>query len=654
MRLDLQRVKSERQPVVIRAPLRRRQLVVITVIILTTLIAAGYFWHRQRQAATLSSSDTVILADFTNLTSDPVFGPALKAALEIEFGQTPFLNVLSAEKVRGTLKLMGRPEDAKLTPQLARDVCGRTNSRAVLEGSISDSGNQYRLEVKAIDCKTGMTLADSVSEAGERSQIVSKLGEVGNDIRKTLGEPLGSLQRFNKPMEEAATPSVEALQAYAAGAAIFGKPEAVSHLKRAVELDPNFALAYRLISACYNNLMQYPLELENATKAYPLRKRASRRDQLEIEANYYSVTGEWEKAISTWEQIARDFPRWGKPRHLLGYGLRLVGQYGPGAVAEQDALRLMPENMSPYIGLALNYFALNRLDDAKLALEQAKARTPDSWNLRWGLYRLAFLQDDKNGMREQAQWAMNKPDVEDLILREQSETEAYYGRLRKSHEISQQAVEMAIRAGEPPRAAQWKANEALRATVVGEPRALELARRVLQLNPGHEATYVAALAFANLGDAARAQELSQQLNQQFPLDTLVQESELPTIKAVIELRQGSPTRAIETLRRATQYDLRYADHFALQSVYVRGEAYLRARQAPEAAAEFQKVLAHHGLVGNAITGALAHLQLARAQAMMGDKAAARKSYQDFLTLWKDADPDIPIYQQAKAEYARLR
>ena len=654
MRVDLGKVNHQAAVLVPEPQSRLWKFLAAAAVVFVALTVAGYLWRRSQVGATLTPNDTVILADFTNHTSDPVFGPALNAALEIEFGQTPFLSVLSAEKERGTLKLMSHAEDERLTPQLARDVCQHTNSKALLESSISDEGNQYRLEVKAVDCKTGITLADSVTEAAERSQIVSKLGEVGTDVRKTLGEPPGSLQRFNKPLDEAATPSVEALQAYAAGAAIFGKPDAIPHLKRAVELDANFALAYRLLSSCYNNLMQAQLELENATKAYQLRKRASHRDQLEIEASYYSVTGEWEKAISTWEQTARDFPRWGKPRHLLGYGLRLVGQYGPGAVAEQDALRLMPENMSPYIGLALNYFALNRLDDAKLVLEQARARTPDSWNLRWGLYRLAFLQDDKNDMQEQMQWAINKPDVEDLILREQSETEAYYGKLRRSHEISERAQEMALRAGESARAAQWKANEALRATLVGEPRAVGVAQKGLQLDLGHDATYVAALAFANLGDIARAQELSQQLNRQFPLNTLVQESELPTIQAVIDLRQGFPTRAIETLIRTAQYELRYADHFALQPVYVRGEAYLKAGQGLQAAAEFQKMLAHHGLVGNSITGALAHLQLGRAQLMMGDKAAARKSYQDFLTLWKDADPDIPIYQQAKAEYGRLR
>ena len=653
MRVDLQQVKGGAQPVAPHPPLRHWKLVIISVFVLAALIVAGYLWHRRRQSATLTPNDTVILADFTNLTSDPVFGTALKAALEIEFGQTPFLNLLSAEKVRGTLKLMGRPEDAKLTPQSARDVCGRTNSWAVLEASISDSGNQYRLEVKAVACKTGTTLADSVADAGERSQIVSKLGEAGSNIRRMLGESAGSLQRFNRPLEEAASPSVEALQAYAAGVAIFGKPEAVSHLKRAVELDANFALAYRWLASSYNNLMQDQFEFENATKAYQLRERTSRRDQLDIEAFYYSVTGEWEKAIAAWEQLARDFPRWGKPHHLLGYGLRTVGHYERAAAAERDALRLMPENMSPYVALAQDYFALNRLADAKLVLEQAKERTPDSWNLRWGLYHLAFLQDDKNGMQEQAQWAMNKP-VEDLILREQSETEAYYGKLRRSHEISQRAEEMALRAGEPARAAQWKANEALRATLVGEPQALEVAQRVLQLDPGHDATYVAALAFANSGDVTRAQELSQQLNRQFALNTLVQESELPTIQAVIDLRQGFPTRAIETLKRTAQYELRYADHFALQPVYVRGEAYLKAGQGLQAAAEFQKMIAYHGLVGNSITGALAHLQLARAQAVMGDKPAARKSYQEFLTLWRDADPDIPIYQQAKAAYAKLR
>ena len=655
MHADLERVKEEAQLVFSRPSQLRWELIVTAAAALLILVVAGNSWRRWREPGRLTASDTVVLADFTNHTSDPAFDTALKPALEVELGQTPFLNVLSAEKVRGSLRVMGHPEDDRLTPRLARDVCEYTKSKAVLESSIADAGNQYQIEIKAIDCKSRLTLADAVAEAGERSQLVGKLDEAGNGIRKELGEPPNSLRAFNQPLDEAATSSIEALQAYAAGAAAFGTPDAVSHLKRAAELDPKFALAYRLLAACYNNLMQDQLESENATTAYQLRQRTTRRDELDIEAFYYSeVTGEWEKAISTWRQEVQDFPRWGKPRHLLGYGLRTVGRYEAGADAEQDALRLMPDNMSPYVTLAQDYFALNRLDDAKLVLEQAKTRIPDSWNLRWGLYRLAFLQNDQNGMQEQVQWATSRPGVEDFILREQSETEAYYGKLGKAHELSKRAVESAIKAGAPERAAQWRANEALRATEVSEPRAIELAQQVLKLHPGQDAAYVMALTFANLHNATRALELSQQLNRQFPLSTLVQESELPTIEAVIYLRQGLSNRAIEALKRTTPYDLRYADHFAMQAVYVRGQAYLKAGQGQQAAAEFRKLIDHPGIVGNSINGPLARLQLARAQLMMGDKTAARKSYQDFLTLWKDADPDIPIYQQAKAEYARLR
>jgi len=656
MRGDLLTLNRQARLVVSKPPLRRWRFLIAAAVVLVTGVLAGYSWRRWRAGPKLTASDTVVLADFTNHTSGPVFDTALKPALEVELGQTPFLNVLSSEKVNGTLKLMNHREDDKLTPQLAQDVCLHTNSRATLAGSISDAGNQYRIEIKAVDCKTAAKLAEVVTEAGERNQIVKKLGEAGHSLREKLGEPASSLRQFNTPLDAAVSSSVEALQAYAAGFASYGKPDALSHFKRATELDPGFALAYEWLAGCYNNLLQDDRELENLTKAYQLRERLSLRDRLDIEAYYYSnATGEWDKAISVSEQAIRDFPRWGNPRNTLGFLLKSLGQYERAVAVETEALRVTSDIMSPYSNLAWSYISLDRLEDARLVLEQEKARVPDVWNIHWMLYRLAFLQKNQAGMQEQLRWAVGKTAVEDFLLREQSETEAYYGRLDKARELSKRAVESAIRAEAPGRAAEWKANEALRAAKVGEPtRARELTERAQSMSPNLWALLKAALAVAAAGDFAHATELTQQLDHKYPLNTLIQRCELPTIRAQMFLQKHNPDRAIELLQQAAPYELRYAEQFGLEPAYVRGEAYLKAGQGQQAASEFRKLIEHPGIVGNSINGPLTRLQLARAQAMMGDKAAARKSYQDFLTLWKDADLDIPIYKQAKAEYAELK
>ena len=637
---------------------RRWKLMARTAATVTAIaLVAGVLYWRRHNPPKLTGNDTVVLADFANHTSDPVFDTALNPALGIELRQTPFLNILSPAKVRETVKLLGHPESDRLTTQLARQVCERTNSKATIEGSISDEGNQYRIEVKAVDCKTGNTIADSTATTANRNEIVRELGEAGSRLRANLGEPPTSLRQFDAPLDQAASASPEALQALAAGSALYGKPEAVGYYKRATELDPNFALAFRHLGMAYGNLDQSALASENLTRAFQLRQRLSRRDRLDVERRYYQFcTGEYDKAISTMEQLIQQFPQDQSPTRMpLAVLWNSLGQYEKAVAPARDALRLAPEQLIPYDALSWSYMALDRLDEAKVVLEQAKTRVADQWGLHSDLYYLAFLQQDQNGMQEQLRWASENPGVGDFILAEESATQAYYGQLRKADELSRQAAASAARAGAPERVAEWKAAEALRAAKLGETtEALELAQQAESANSKEEYRDIVGLAFARAGDVTHALQVAEQLNRQFPVNTRVQEVYLPTIRAEIEIQRGNPASAVELLARAAPYDLMSSDFFGLEPAYVRGEAYLKAGKGQQAAAEFRKLLEHPGIVAYSINAPLARLQLARAQTMMGDKVAARKSYQDFLTLWKDADPDIPIYKQAKAEYARLQ
>ena len=645
------------QPTV-RRPLanRHRKLLAVTALVLVALSLAGRYWLRSRKGSKLTANDTVVVADCINNTSDPVFDTALNPALGIELRQTPFLNILSPAKVRETVKLLGHPENDRLTTQLARQVCERTNSKATIEGSISDEGNQYRIEVKAVDCNTGNTLADSTATTADRNEIVRELGEAGTRLRAKLGEPPSSLRQFDAPLDQAASASPEALQALAAGSALYGKPEAVGYYKRATELDPNFALAFRHLGMAYGNLDQSALASENLTRAFQLRQRLSRRDRLDVERRYYQFcTGEYDKAISTMEQLIQQFPQDQSPTRMpLAVLWNSLGQYEKAAAPARDALRLAPEQLIPYDALSWSYMALDRLDEAKVVLEQAKGRVADQWGLHSDLYYLAFLQQDQNGMQEQLRWASENPGVGDFLLAEESATLAYYGQLRKANEMSRQAVVSAAQAGAPERVAEWKAAEALRAAKLGETtEALELAQQAESANSKEEYRDIVGLAFARAGDVTHALQVAEQLNRQFPVNTRVQEVYLPTIRAEIEIQRGNPASAVELLARTAPYDLMSSDFFGLEPAYVRGEAYLKAGKGQQAVVEFRKLLEHPGIVAYSINAPLARLQVARAQVMMGDKEAARKSYQDFLTLWKEADPDIPIYKQAKAEYAKL-
>jgi serine/threonine protein kinase/DNA-binding winged helix-turn-helix (wHTH) protein len=642
----------------------RRWKLLAAVLVLAGILVFG--WHRlfgAPEPGKFRANDTVVLADFANATNDSVFDGSLNLPLAIELEQSPYLNVLSADKVHNTLKQMNR-EGANLTPQLAREICRSTNSKAVVEGSVADAGSHYRIELKAVDCRSGQAIAVADAEAGERNDVVKMVGVAGYRLRSRMGEPNSLLQEFNQPVEEVLTSSPEALQTFAQASQVRGghHPETIPQMKRVLEFDPNFVSAYAQLGFSYANLGQTNLATQNFKKWYELRGKETRNLQLQAEAVYYlHVTGELEKAIAsyrTWGQAQAAYT--GLMHNQIGLIFNLLGQYEKSATEDREALRLLPNTVAPAANLMVAYMALNRPEEALSIFSQARARNLDEAQLRWIRYRLAFLQDDRAAMKQQVAWAMGKPRTEDWLLAEQAASAAYDGHLHTAREFSQRALESARNAGGEETAAGWEARQALIEAEAGNAkRAREMATAALAVSPGRIVETAAALALARSGQPEQAQSLATRLDREFPVDTMVQGYCLPAIRAAIELQNHNPQKAIAILQVTRPYELGIASQdFAvfgnLWPVYLRGLAYQGSGQTRNAEAEFQKMIEHPGIVVNFVTGALAHLQLGRAQGMAGDKTAARKSYQDFLALWKDADSDIPIYQQAKLEYAKLQ
>jgi eukaryotic-like serine/threonine-protein kinase len=664
MRADLNTVALDIEPAVaLRTPVRRWKLLAAITLLIATAVGGAWYW-RSRDTVRLTDQNTIVLAEFANSTGDPVFDGTLRQAMAIQLEQSPFFSVLSDSRVGETLKLMTRPANQRLTGDVAREVCLRNNAKALLSGSIAPVGEHYLLAVKAVNCQTGDSLASAEAEAESRNQVLKALAEIGNQLRRTLGESLASVEKFNQPLEEATTSSLEALQSFTEGRRIGaerGDAAAIPFTKRAVELDPSFAHAYASLGVSYCNLGQVSLGIQNIKKAYTLRDRVNQRERFYIDAQYYAlVIGDLRKASQTYTLWIEAYPKdTGIPHNDLSVYLRVLGQWEKAAVEAQQAVHLM-HNEYAYSNLAQSYMALNRLDQARAALDEARDHNVDSEILSFARYYLAFLQGDAGLMQQQLAWANGKAEVEDQLLSAQADTEMYRGHLVKGRELSLQAVNSASHAHFSEHSAKWRLEQAMAEVEVGyAAEARRAAAQALALSSGPSARIMAAIALARAGDAVRAGKLADNLDHEFPFDTMLQNYSLPTIRAAIELDKNDPRTAIETLRVAVPYDLADADFGGafcpnLHPVYVRGLAYLKTGQGQQAAAEFQKILDHPGIGLNFVTAALAHLQLARAQAMMGDKAAARKSYQDFLTLWKDANPDIPIYRQAKAEYARLR
>jgi serine/threonine protein kinase/tetratricopeptide (TPR) repeat protein len=626
--------------------------------LLLMLMAGGLYW-RSHRSGKLTDKDTIVLADFTNTTGDEVFDSTLRQGLSVQLEQSPFLSIISDEQIQQTLGLMGQPPETKLTPAVSRDLCQRTSSAAVLHGSIAQIGTQYLLTVKAINCVSGALLASTEAQASDKNHVLDALGKTASEIRNKLGESLSTVQKYDTPLEEATTNSLEALKAFSLGETITdskGSAEAIPFFKRAIELDPNFVMAYFELGQAYGNLREDALSSQNFQKAFELRNRVSEYEKLAVEAAYYGgVIGDLEKSRQSYELLAQIYPRDGLAINQLGFTYSALGQYDKALPQMREQLRLYPESPISYSAFAIVCLRLNRLEDARAALAEATKRNLEYPTLHRRLYFLAFLENDASGMAQQLAWSTGKPGVEDLLLSHEADTAAQSGQLSRARIFSDRAIASADRAGEKEAAANHEANAALREAFFGN--AAEARKRVASafvLAKGRDVLYPAALALALAGDAKRAQSLADDLNQAFPQDTIIQFNSLPTLRAQFALSRNDGANAIDLLQRAIPYE--YSDYGlrALYPAFFRGQAYLALHQGSEAATEFQKIVDHRGVVMNDPIGALARLGLGRASELRGDTAKARAGYQDFLALWKDADPDIPILKQAKAEYAKLQ
>jgi DNA-binding winged helix-turn-helix (wHTH) protein/tetratricopeptide (TPR) repeat protein len=635
---------------------------VLAAAAVVAMVMMGVWW-RTRQGRRLTNKDTIVLADFANSTGDPVFDGTLREGLSVELEQSPFLNLLSEEGIHHTLRMMGQPANARLTPEIVREVCQRTSGTAALDGSIALIGARYNLILKAVHCASGDLLASAEAQATDKSHVLDALGRVASEMRSKLGESLTSLQNYNTPLEQATTPSLEALQAYSLGFRPLWANDTAAALpffQKATELDPNFAMAYWAKSLAYASPGETVLQAENGRKAFALRGGVSEREKLHIEVNYYlASTGDLLKARSSCEIGAQMFPRdW-----FFFDALRLLsnalGEHEAALKAGLELHRLAPYDSPSYRGEVYTYLLLNRIEEAAAAAEEAHTKGLDS-NLAAILYGIAFYRNNTAEMARQVARATGVPGHEDLLLALEADTAAYFGHLGKAREFSRRAADSAERAGQKETAAGYYATSALREALFGDaPRARQQATVAHGRSTGVDMNYGLALALAYAEDGGRAQALANGLAKRFPEDTGVQFNYLPTLRAKIALLHSNPQQAIDMLAVAAPYELGlpaygYYNWPNLYPVYVRGEAYLAAHRGNEAAAEFQKILDHRGMVLNEPIGALAHLALGRAYALQGDSGKSRAAYQDFLTLWKDADPDIPIFKQAKAEYAKLR
>jgi tetratricopeptide (TPR) repeat protein len=629
--------------------------------VIVVVLATRYFYiHRLPK---LTTEDSVVLADFTNTTGDPIFDDALKQAISVQLAQSPFLNILSNARIRSTLKLMAKPSGTKLTPEIASDLCQRAGGKAYISGSIANLGSQYVIGLDAINCKTGDPLAQQQATAADKEHILKALDEAATKLREKLGESLSTVEKFDTPLDQATTPSLEALKSLSVGIKTLqekGSAAAIPFFNHAIELDSNFAAAYGALGISYSNLREPGLANENLKKAYNLRDKVSEREKLRISASYYLlVTGELEKAIQTYELWAQTYPRNSEPFGNLGVDYTYLGQYEKAIASSLEDLRLNPGSAAAFTNLVGLYPAVNQLDNAKTKYQEAIAHKVDNPFLHGNRYGVAFLENDLAEMQRQVAAAAGKPG-EDVLLSFASDTEAFYGRLANARNLSQRAIDAAHRNDSKETAAAWRMNAALReAEFNNTVRARHDIGAALAEAPSRDVSVLAALAFARTGDIDRADRMAHDLAERYRLNTAINRYWLPTIYASIDIQRGKTTKALEDLETTTPYELgsplpQFEVGGSLYPVYVRGEVYLLLHKGKEAAAEFQKFLAHRGVALNSPLAALARLQLGRAYAMQGDASRSGGAYQDFVRLWSGADPDIPVLILAQSEYEKLK
>jgi serine/threonine protein kinase/tetratricopeptide (TPR) repeat protein len=630
------------------------KIIATAATVILALVAVGLYW-RTSKAQPLTERDTIVLADFSNTTGDAIFDGTLKQALATQLAQSPYLSVLSDQRVSETLRMMGRLPADRITVDTAREICERTGSTVSIAGSIATLGSQYTIGLNAMSCKSGDSLAREEVQASRKEDVLNMLGTAATSLRKKLGESQASIQKFDTPIEQATTSSLEALKAYNVGSRTMVTGEdaqSIPFYKHAIELDPNFASAHAFLATAYGNLGETDLAAESAQKAFDLRGRVSEQEKFMISARYYwTVLGDLEQETHTYQVWEQTYPRNPDPHNDVGVNFRIFGEFDRALREHQEAFRLNPDFGTAYNNVALDFLLLNRLDEAKLVAQRVLARWPDAPDPHWLLYDVAFLGNDLKGMAEQVAAVSGKPGEEGL-LSAQSSTEAYFGHLGRARGFSQRAVQVEKSANLKEGVAVEEAQESLCEAEFGNSeRARQAAATAVASSTGKNARTLVALAFARSGDGARAQSLADELSKRFPSDTRLQRYWLPTIRGSIELTRKNPAGALQALQ-ATSYELGTIGD--LYSVYVRGQAFLMAHQGKEAAEQFQKLLDHRSIVRNSPLGALAHIELARSDVLSGDNEKARSAYQDFFALWKDADPDIPILKQAKAEYSKLQ
>ena len=638
---------------------RKWLLPTMGVILLAAVGVAAYLYLHRKPAMT--EKDSILIADFVNLTGDPVFDGTLRQALAVQLEQSPYLNIYSEARVSQALRFMGRPPDEHITSDVGREICQREGIKAMLTGTIASLGSQYVITLNAINSGTGDSIAQEQVQAESKEKVLGALDHATSRLRSKLGESLASIKKFDTPLEQATTGSLEALKAFSLGQARHEKlsdSEAIPFLKQAVELDPNFALAYATLGTAYSNSGELGLAAENLKKAFDLKDRVSERERFYIVSHYYDFgTGEIEKTIETYQLWIQTYPRDHIPHDNLALKYLSIGQFDKSLPEAQQAHQLDPKDWYAYQNLADSYLALNRLEESKAIAEQAVAAKLDSWTLHLDIYQIAFLQNDSAGMEREVQSiSARSADAKSIIVFIQGQGALMWGKLNKAREFLQQAVEIARQGNLPELGTSFVGSESLMEAEVGNLREAQVKAKKA-LTPAHNKKSLtdAIVALALAGDAIEAQTPIDDLAKQFPKDLLLNSVWLPTARAVIELKRNNPAGAVQILKAATPYELGGGEPGAASywPIYVRGLAYVQAGQGSQAAGEFQRILDHRGISPLSPLRPLANVGLARAWALAGEKEKSRKAYQDFFGLWKDADPDLPILQEAKAEYAKL-
>ena len=681
IRADLQRLKRDTEAghiadantePVSKPPVAKWTWKLIASAVLVLAIAGiAYYYIRRHLTPVLTDKDVIVLADIANQTGEPVFDNTLKEGLALDLGQSPFLNILSDLKIFETLKMMKRDPATVRTPEVMREVCLRRSSKALVTGSITALGSHYAIQLKATNCQTGDTLAATEAEAENREKVLQALHGAASDLRRKLGESMSSVQKFSKPLEEATTSSLEALQAFSEGGRVElakGEADAIPFYERAVSLDPNFATAYAALGTAYDNTFQHSTAVKNMRKAYELRDRVSERERYEISCGYFeTVTGELLKAIQQYKLLIQEYPNDGGAHNNLGWAYGAVGQHEQAAAEFREALRLDPGNTVTHSNLATSYLALDRMTEAQAILDQGLSRAPDAARIHVALFDLSFLGADEAGMQQQVKWARGKSDAEGEMLSHQAAAEFYRGQMKEGRQIVQQAIEADNENFSKERAASWRAVHAFEEAGLGNPaEARKAAATALASDPtgNSSMSLMAAEVLAYAGDVHGAQKIIERVTKEAPLDTLVQVYWLPTVRAEIEIQTGHAIKAVQLLQDAKSYEMGTETFYRMIPAYVRGRAYLAAGDGTAAAAEFQKIMDHRAFVNVGPAGWLARAGFARALALQARsapaseaekaKARARAAYQDFFALWKEAEPDIPILKQARAEYAKLQ